>query len=185
MSKLVKCKACGKEIAKGTKCVGCGKDQRNFFGKHKIITGLLVVIVIAVISSATSGSKDKTATTSTTNVASKADTTKPVVKKVAVLNVTTQVLGKAYESNEVKADKLYKGKTIQTSGKITDISVVLGNTTLTLSTGADFDLGILCSFKEQADIDKIADLNKGDTVKVQGVVDGKSLGVTVSDCILK
>lgn len=29
--KLVPCKACGQEIAKGVKkCPNCGKDQRNF-----------------------------------------------------------------------------------------------------------------------------------------------------------
>jgi len=50
MSKMVTCKACNKEIAKGVKkCVHCGKDQRNFFMKHKIITGVLVIIVIAII----------------------------------------------------------------------------------------------------------------------------------------
>lgn len=32
MSKLVSCKACEQEIAKGVKkCPNCGKDQRNFF----------------------------------------------------------------------------------------------------------------------------------------------------------
>lgn len=55
---MVKCKACGKDIAKGVKkCVNCGKDQRNFFMKHKIITGILILIVFSVI--ATSGGDDK------------------------------------------------------------------------------------------------------------------------------
>lgn len=49
MNKLVKCKACGQEIAKGTKCVHCGKDQRNFLAKHKVLTGLTIIIVIGVI----------------------------------------------------------------------------------------------------------------------------------------
>lgn len=49
MSKLVKCKACGKEIAKSAKCPGCGKDNRNFFAKHKILTAILAILIIAGI----------------------------------------------------------------------------------------------------------------------------------------
>lgn len=53
MSKLTNCKACKAEIAKGVnKCPHCGKDQRGFFMKHKIITGLLVLVVIGIIGSA-------------------------------------------------------------------------------------------------------------------------------------
>ena len=47
MSKLVNCKACGNQIAKGTKhCPSCGKDNRNFFAKHKIITVLYLNVII-------------------------------------------------------------------------------------------------------------------------------------------
>lgn len=184
MAKMVNCKACNKEIAKGVnKCVHCGKDQRNFFMKHKVLSVILALVIIGGISSAMNGDKDVTTTTAT---GTKTTTTeKPVEKKVVVLKVTTAVLAKAYDDNEVKADTIYKDKMIETSGKITDISVVLGNTTLNLATGADFDLGILCSFKEKVDIDKIANLKKGDTVTVQGMCDGKGFGVTVNDCKLK
>lgn len=58
MDKMTNCKACGKEIAKGVnKCVHCGKDQRNFFMKHKIITIILALIVIGGIGSAIGGDK--------------------------------------------------------------------------------------------------------------------------------
>lgn len=30
-------------------CKACGKDQRNFFSKHKVITGICVVILLAAI----------------------------------------------------------------------------------------------------------------------------------------
>lgn len=44
---MVNCKACGKEIAKGVKkCPHCGKDQRNFFMRYKIITGILVIVLL-------------------------------------------------------------------------------------------------------------------------------------------
>lgn len=49
MSKLVKCKTCGKEIASGAKCPGCGKDNRNFFMRHKILTAILAVSILGGI----------------------------------------------------------------------------------------------------------------------------------------
>ena len=59
MSKLIKCPACGQEIAKGAKCPHCGHDSRSFFAKHKIITVLLVLIVIGAIGSALGSGKDE------------------------------------------------------------------------------------------------------------------------------
>ena len=51
-NKLTNCKACGNELAKGVKkCTSCGKDQRNFFMKHKILTGILVLAIIGAIGS--------------------------------------------------------------------------------------------------------------------------------------
>lgn len=56
---MVNCKACGKEIAKGVKkCPHCGKDQRNFFMKHKIITGILVIVLLAGIGGAIGGNDE-------------------------------------------------------------------------------------------------------------------------------
>lgn len=49
MSKMTKCKACDGEIAKSAKkCVHCGKDQRIFFMRHKIVTFILLVLVFII-----------------------------------------------------------------------------------------------------------------------------------------
>jgi len=81
---LIKCKACGADIAKGVKkCPHCGKDQRNFFVRHKIITFILAIIIIGGIGSALNGSGDdkSTATTNTTNKdTSNTDSTKSTDK---------------------------------------------------------------------------------------------------------
>lgn len=70
MNKMINCKACGKEIAKGVnKCVHCGKDQRNFFMKHKILTVVLAFIVLGAIGSAMNGDKEEAKETSTKTVA--------------------------------------------------------------------------------------------------------------------
>lgn len=47
---MKKCKACEKDIAKGVKkCVHCGKDQRNFFMRHKILTGFLGIVLLVTL----------------------------------------------------------------------------------------------------------------------------------------
>jgi hypothetical protein len=67
MDKMTNCKACGKEIAKGVnKCVHCGKDQRNFFMKHKIITIVLALVILGGIGSSMGGNKDQASKTTST-----------------------------------------------------------------------------------------------------------------------
>lgn len=184
MSKMTNCKACGKEIAKGVhKCVHCGKDQRNFFMKHKIITAILAIAILGGISSAMNGNKNDTTASKGNNkpASSTADTKKPEVVKVSAVD-----LAKAYEDNEVNADKNYKGKTIETSGTIKDIGVIAGQTFIVLSSGKEFSVtNVQCFFKDKAEIDKISSLKKGNNVTIQGIVDGKSMNVGVNDCILK
>lgn len=184
MSKMTSCKACGKEIAKGAKCPSCGKDNRNFFMKHKVISFILAIIIIGGIGSAMGG--DKNATTDSSKSASTTNTKKTEEKKVEVITVSAPNLAKAYEENEVNADKTYKGKTVLTTGKIEDIGVIAGQTFITLSQEKDFAItSVQCFFKDKAEIDKVASLKKGATVTVQGVVDGKSMNVGVNNCILK
>ncbi|KZL93576.1 DUF4352 domain-containing protein [Clostridium magnum] len=66
MSKMKNCKVCGNQIAKGVnKCVHCGKDQRNFFMKHKIITIILGLVILGGIGSGMGGDKDNATKTST------------------------------------------------------------------------------------------------------------------------
>lgn len=54
-----KCKSCQSDIdIKATKCPKCGTDQRNFFRRHPIITGILGLIILgAVIGGSSGGNK--------------------------------------------------------------------------------------------------------------------------------
>jgi Telomeric repeat-binding factor 2. len=68
------CKSCGKEISKKAKtCPNCGRDQRNFFMRHKIITGFLILVAIIFIGALGSGedqSNDSTASNESNSTAS-------------------------------------------------------------------------------------------------------------------
>ena len=63
MSKLVRCKACGNEVAKGVKkCPNCGKDNRSFVARHKILSAIAMLVILGGIGGAMSeGGDDKVA----------------------------------------------------------------------------------------------------------------------------
>ncbi|MFL0198454.1 hypothetical protein ACJDU8_23245 [Clostridium sp. WILCCON 0269] len=68
---MTKCKACNADIAKGvSKCPHCGKDQRNWFMKHKVLSVIIILIVIGAIGAVNSGGNSSntksTASNSTT-----------------------------------------------------------------------------------------------------------------------
>ena len=59
------CKECGSEVSSKGVCPKCGKDQRNFFTKHKVVTFLLVVIILGAIVGGTSENNNNNNATQT------------------------------------------------------------------------------------------------------------------------
>lgn len=124
MDKLVNCKACGKEIAKGVKkCPHCGKDQRNFFMKHKIITIILAIVIIAGISTALNGGNKPAAdNTKATNSGTSTNTESNTPKtKVTYDNFLKIKMGDKYET---VAALLGNGKE-QSSSEVSGIKTVM------------------------------------------------------------
>lgn len=191
------------------------KANNKFSSNQKVIIGLIVTVmcVIGIINffsslnnsislasnnSNSNSSLDKNIESpkvedSKTNTASDTskqpkptEVKKEEPKKEEVLKVSAVDLASAYEENEVKADKDFKGKTIETSGIINNIGVTFGETYIVLSSGKDFSItDVQCFFNDKSEIDKIVNLKKGDTVTIIGVVDGKSLNVGVNKCKFK
>lgn len=60
-----KCPKCQEDIQLGAKnCKHCGADLRNWFVRHKIITGILILFVIGIIGSAMDGGENNKQTNS-------------------------------------------------------------------------------------------------------------------------
>ena len=57
--KLINCKTCGNKIAKGVKCCpNCGKDNRKFYAKHKVLTVLVLIALFIIGSVSDANNKD-------------------------------------------------------------------------------------------------------------------------------
>jgi len=80
------CKSCGKELDKSAKiCPNCGKDQRNWFMKHKVLTGFLVLILITVMG----GTSETEEVSSTSNANTEKQTEKQEEKIILKVNSVT------------------------------------------------------------------------------------------------
>ena len=74
-----------KEIdAKASKCPHCQADQRNWFVKHKIMTGFLVIIVFFVFIIAVGSGKNSGSTSTTNSNSSSGNSNTPAVQTAKV-----------------------------------------------------------------------------------------------------
>ncbi len=90
------CKECGSEVSSKGVCPKCGKDQRNFFAKHKVITFLLIVIILGAIIGVNGGNNNEGQSTPVTasGISNNNNTT---VKENTVVNV-----GEEIKTNDTK-----------------------------------------------------------------------------------
>ena len=93
-----------------------------------------------------------------------------------------------YEENEIAGDAQFKGKILDITGQIADLSVGLFNTqTLTFGDGSLFALkSVKCTFSDE-EAEKLIPLRKGQTVTARGKVDGMMLGMRleVESCSIR
>jgi len=178
------CKSCKSEIdAKATKCPKCGTDQRNWFGRHKIITGILVVILVFIVIGV-AGSKGGSTSSSGSNNSAPTNTQTEAKPTPMVIDATALVA--EYDKNKLAAQDKYSGKVVQTTAFIENISSdITGSYYLSLKpsndqyyTGTTFQ----CFF---ADKSALTSLSNGQSVTVAGTMQDMSLGIVeMKDCSL-
>lgn len=159
MGNLVNCKACGKEIAKGVKkCPHCGKDQRNFFMHHKIITGIGIIIILAVIGAALGGGKGNSGTASKPSSSTASTTTVQDNKKYSM-----------DKFNQIKMDMTYA-----------QVKAILGDGTEDSSTDIGGVKSVMYSWKN-SDGSNISVTLQGDKVdtKAQAFLQSMNAKVTM------
>lgn len=173
---LKKCKDCGKEISSSVnKCPSCGKDQRNFFAKHKIITAILVLFVLGVIGSLSKGGSD-IATTSTKPSTPTATSTAPATTtpapapapKAPPMVVTADKLMEDLKSNALNASNTYKRKYVEVTGKLSNIDS--GGKYFDIAPDTDFAIiGVQCYITQEQKA-TVAKFTKDQKVTVIGTI---------------
>ena len=105
----------------------------------------------------------------------------PYILKVDY-EVTANQLYRAYDNNEISADNKYKGKKLAVTGRISDISEVLGSINVDLKTGDGIGwTKVSCTMKNR---DDVARLRKGQKVTIIGTCTGLTLNISIDldDC---
>ena len=197
MSKMVKCKVCGKEISKGAKCPNCGKDSRCFVSRHKVLTVICGLVIIGALGSVTGGnsnnkiSDSKQTSVSVENSDSKQTSvsTENSNKKQMEpeLSISATELINAYKENEIKADKMYKGKIVEVNGIVDGINSGIDDKAIViLSDGDEFSFDNVQCCIDNDNQDKACELEKGQNVTIVGRADGEIAGTPfIKDCKIK
>ena len=209
MSKMVKCKVCGKEISKGAKCPNCGKDSRCFVSRHKVLTVIGGLVIIGALGSITGGnSNNKISDSKQTSVSIENSDSKQTSvsnensdsKQTSVsnensnkkqmepeLNISATELINAYKENEIKADKMYKGKIVEVNGIVDAIDSGIDDKAIVrLSDGDEFSFDNVQCCIDDENQDKACELKKGENVTIIGKADGEIAGTPfIKDCKIK
>lgn len=178
------CPKCGEAIlASAKKCKHCQADIRNWFARHKVLTGIAIVIVIAIIASA-GGSDDKGENKSASSDSKSADTKKDEVVTYKVsdaikaenleLTVTSvqekkQVGSQYFQSNPseggtyVAVQWKYKNSSDKPIGTFSQPRINLVDSN---GTSYDADINASSSYATEIKLDRkiLSDLNPGITV---------------------
>jgi hypothetical protein len=177
---MKKCKSCQKQIDdKAKKCPHCQSDQRSWFRRHPIITGLIGLFVIGMVISAASGGSDNS---SKTNDTANSSQQKDAVQQPTVVEATA-LIGE-FDNNKLSANDKYNGKLVETTGFIKNISNdVTGNYYLSLNPNNEeyyFGTTITCYFTDK---NELTSLSNGQSITVQGTMQEMTLGiVAMKDC---
>ena len=197
MSKMVKCKVCGKEISKGAKCPNCGKDSRCFFSRHKVLTVIGGLVIIAALGSVTGGnSNNKISDSKQTSVSvensddkqTSVSTENSNKKQMEPeLNISATELINAYKENEVKADKMYKGKIVEVNGIVDGIDSGIDDKAIVrLNDGDEFSFDDVICYIDNDNQNKACELEKGQNVIIIGEASGEIAGTPcIKDCKIK
>lgn len=130
MAKLVPCKACEKEIAKGVKkCPSCGKDQRNWFMKHKILTAIGILVVISILGSLGGNDTQEQAATDTNVEVEAEEVAEEKFYKVgeAIVADNLEVTVTVFEEMEVIGDPDFLGKKASEGGTLVALQYTMKN----------------------------------------------------------
>lgn len=181
MAKMTNCKTCGKEIAKGAKsCPNCGKDQRSFFRKHKILTVIGVLIILGIIGSMGSGEDTKQDSADSSKTTTTTEASKEVKSAKEPTVITTDDLIDALDENALKASKTYKDQYVEVKGKLSNIDSSGDYFTID-SLSDEFSMDTIMCYISEEHLDAVMNFEKEQEVTVIGNITdvGEVMGYSI------
>lgn len=147
-------------------------DQMVPKKKHTLRNLIIIVAVILIAGRLLKGNNNNTEAQSTS------------VQETQVATVVNyHTLYNDYQANPIKADSIYRGKLLKLTGRVDKIDrEIMGEPYVTFAID-DFLKDIRLTFKKSEE-DKVASLEKGQTITVVGKCTGTLLSTTVAlnDC---
>lgn len=171
---MKKCKSCKSEIdSKATKCPHCQADQRGWFRRHPILTGILVLIVLFVVIGVANGGGSK-------NTSQPAAQSNPQSQQTATPEqINVKDLADDFDNNQVAAESKWKNKLVQFTAQISNITDM--GMSFTNIASKQFSLTqVSCRIQDKQ---QLLPLKNGQTVTVKGIIGGQTIGVIdMSSC---
>ncbi|KAF1084317.1 tRNA-anti-like protein [Sporotomaculum syntrophicum] len=163
------CKECGNEISSDAKkCPHCGKDQRNWFLQHKIITAILAIAVLMIIGSMGGEDTDTPSTSNKQSTNETAVTTKGQPQEPPMV-VTVAKLVSDLDNNALNASNTYKGEYVEVTGTLVNIDSSGGYFTLEPYNDSFTFTNVQC-FIEEEHLDAVAKFTDNQQVTVVGTI---------------
>ena len=145
------------------------------------VIAFIAVIILGVMFGDTEVEHDTKVTTPTVTT----EIQEEVKEKIVYPEVTANDIITVYEGNELKADTMLKGKRGIIVGKVSNIERVFGQIYVTLQGDDEWALiSVQCYFDDDK-ADTLTEISIGDTVKIEGTIEGKGWNVDVKDCVLR
>lgn len=151
---MKKCKSCKADIdSNASKCSHCGTDQRSWFIRHKIVTGIVAIIVVLMIIGVAGSKNSGTSTTSnSTGGSSGNNTPTPSVQTAKIGETVTdgnlgftvqsvntaQTLGDSFSQKTAQGMYYILAVKIQNNGKSTQ-TINASDFTVVDSQGRTYD----------------------------------------------
>lgn len=151
------------------------EKKPNWFARHKILTGILVIIVIGMVAG---GSGDSSSTRSNSSTP-----TPQATQEISYEKVDAKAMIGEFDSNQLAAESKYKDKYVEFKGIIKNISEdIASNPFLSIEPPAAgeyyYGTTIKCSFKTK---DELMSVQNKQAVILRGQVKSQTLGIITLD----
>lgn len=155
-------------------------------GCFTLVGGFFVLVFILAVIGNMGRQNGQTRNNSTsTNQAPAQQAAKAPEPPAPVATVNVSEILKSYENNKIKAEQTYKGKRLRIKGVVASIgSDVLDLPYVTIGTGASFEVPQIQCYFPKENAGQLANLDKGQSLTVEGTVDDYVMNVMVQDCRL-